>query len=240
MYRYFKPVKMKLSPGKKAILLVVIVLLVDQVIKIWIKTHMALGESFQVLGSKFLIHFTENPGMAFGMQFGGENGKLVLSLFRILAVVGIGWYMSHLVKSKVKTGLILSFALILAGAMGNILDSAFYGLIFDKGMTYNPLLNDWERYYGVAQLGGHYAGFLKGCVVDMLYFPLFEGHYPSWIPIFGGKEFMFFRPVFNIADSSITVGVFLILIFQRRFFKSEKYSQEQNDEQTVTSDIIEG
>lgn len=231
---------MKLSPGKKAILLVIIILFIDQAIKIWIKTHMALGESFQVIGSKFLIHFTENPGMAFGMQFGGENGKLILSIFRILAVIGISWYMVHLVKAKVKTGLILSFALILAGAMGNILDSAFYGLIFDKGMTYNPLINDWERYYGVAQLGGHYAGFLKGCVVDMLYFPLFEGHYPGWVPILGGKEFMFFRPVFNIADSSITIGVFLILIFQRRFFKSEKYSSEQNEDKTVTSDIIAG
>lgn len=214
---------MKLSPAKKAALLVIIVLFVDQAIKIWIKTHMALGESFQILGSKFLIHFTENPGMAFGMQFGGETGKLVLSIFRIIAVIGICWYLAHLIKTKVKTGLILCFALILAGAIGNILDSAFYGLIFDKGMTFNAEINDWERYYGVAQFGQPgYAGFLKGCVVDMLYFPLIEGHYPGWLPIWGGKEFMFFRPVFNIADSSITVGVFLILIFQKRFSRMKK------------------
>lgn len=231
---------MKLSPTKKAILLVIIVLLIDQTIKIWIKTHMALGESFQVFGSKFLIHFTENPGMAFGMQFGGESGKLILSIFRIIAVIGICWYLRHLIKTKVKTGLILCFALILAGALGNILDSAFYGLIFNKGMTFNPMINDWERYYGIAEFGRPgYAGFLKGCVVDMLYFPLLEGHYPSWLPIWGGKDFMFFRPVFNIADSSITVGVFLILIFQKRFFKSDKLTSEHYEEVDLSTNRAE-
>jgi signal peptidase II len=230
---------MKLSPTKKAILLVIIVLFIDQAIKIWIKTHMALGESFQVFGSKFLIHFTENPGMAFGMQFGGENGKLILSIFRIVAVIGITWYLYHLIKTKVKTGLILCFALILAGAVGNILDSAFYGLIFDRGMIYNPAINDWERYYGVAQFSHNgYAGFLKGCVVDMLYFPLIEGHYPGWIPFWGGKEFMFFRPVFNIADSSITIGVFLILIFQKRFFHSDKSTSDNKAEKEVGADEV--
>lgn len=228
---------MKLSPSKKAILIVIIVLLVDQSIKIWIKTHMALGESFQVFGSKFLIHFTENPGMAFGMQFGGETGKLILSIFRIIAVIGICWYLAHLIKTKVRTGLILCFALILAGALGNIIDSAFYGLIFDKGMKYNPALNYWEQYSGIAEFGRPgYASFLKGCVVDMLYFPLIHGHYPSWVPIWGGKEFLFFRPVFNIADSSITVGVFLILIFQKRFFKVDNATSEENEE--VESDKV--
>lgn len=222
---------MKVSPTKKAILLVIIVLLIDQASKIWIKTHMALGESFQVFGSKFLIHFTENPGMAFGMQFGGETGKLILSIFRIIAVIGICWYLAHLIKTRVKTGLILCFALILAGAVGNILDSAFYGLVFDKGMTFNPEINDWERYYGVAEFGRPgYAGFLKGCVVDMLYFPIINGHYPEWVPFVGGREFLFFRPVFNIADSSITVGVFLILIFQKRFFKTDKTDSETEEE----------
>jgi len=226
---------MKLSPTKKAILLVIIVLFIDQTLKLWIKTHMALGDSFHVFGSKFLIHFTENPGMAFGMQFGGETGKLILSIFRIVAVIGICWYLAHLIKTKVKTGLILCFALILAGALGNILDSAFYGLIFDKGMTFNPTLNDWVPYAGVAEVGQPgYAGFLKGCVVDMLYFPLVSGHYPGWIPIWGGQEFMFFRPVFNIADSSITVGVFLILIFQKRFFKSEKTISEMEAENELS------
>lgn len=229
---------MKLSPGKKAILLVILVLAIDQTIKIWIKTHMALGDSFQVMGSKFLIHFTENPGMAFGMQFGGETGKLILSLFRLIAIFGIGWYLVHLVKTRVKLGLILCFSLILAGAIGNILDSAFYGLMFNKGMTFNPTINDWMPYAGVAEIGSHgYAGFLKGCVVDMLYFPLMNGHYPSWLPIWGGKEFAFFRPVFNIADSSITIGVCLILIFQRKFFKSDK-SVTENKEEETTPEII--
>lgn len=218
---------MKLSISKKAILLVFIVLFVDQLVKILIKTHMAMGDSFRVLGDKFLIHFTENPGMAFGMQFGGEAGKLTLSIFRIIAVIGICWYLVHLIKTKVNGGLVLCFALILAGAIGNILDSAFYGLIFNKGMTFNPAINDWVPYYGVAEFGKPgYAGFLSGCVVDMLYFPLIQGHYPSWLPIWGGQEFLFFRPVFNIADSSITVGVFLILIFQKRFFKEEKKDEE--------------
>jgi signal peptidase II len=175
--------------------------------------------------------------MAFGMQFGGETGKLILSIFRIIAVIGICWYLAHLIKTRVKTGLILCFALILAGAVGNILDSAFYGLIFDKGMTFNPEINDWERYYGVAEFGRPgYAGFLKGCVVDMLYFPIINGQYPGWFPFVGGKEFLFFRPVFNIADSSITVGVFMILLFQKRFFKTDKADSESEEEFATTSE----
>lgn len=222
---------MKLSPGIKASLLVIIILVIDQAVKIWIKTSLALGDSIPVINDKFFLHFTENPGMAFGMVFGGEKGKLVLSIFRIIAAIGIIWYMRHLIKAKVKLGLILCFALILAGAVGNIIDSAFYGLIFDKGMIYNAALNDWVPYAGIAEFGQPgYAGFLKGCVVDMLYFPLIEGQYPSWVPIWGGKSFEFFRPVFNIADSSITVGVVLILIFQKRFFKVERSTDTEQKE----------
>jgi signal peptidase II len=228
---------MKLSLTKKAVLLVLLVLVIDQTVKIWIKTHMALGDNFQVFGNKFIIHFTENPGMAFGMQFGGESGKLVLSIFRIMAVFGICWYLWHLIKTNAKTGLILCFSLILAGAVGNIIDSAAYGLIFNKGMTFNSALNDWLPYPGIAEFSTHgYAHFLKGCVVDMLYFPIIQGHYPSWIPIWGGRDFMFFRPVFNIADSSITIGVFLILIFQKRYFKNEKLSPQIEKE----GDIAQG
>lgn len=228
---------MKLSPGKKAALLVIIILIIDQAVKLWIKTHLALGDSIQVIGDKFQLHFTENPGMAFGMVFGGQTGKLVLSIFRIIAAIGIIWYMRHLIKSQVKLGLILCFSLILAGAVGNILDSAVYGLIFDKGMVFNPEIGRWVEYAGVAEFGSPgYAGFLKGCVVDMLYFPLIDGQYPSWIPFWGGKSFMFFRPVFNIADSSITVGVLLILIFQRRYFKNDKLHEHKEEHQDTVSE----
>lgn len=204
---------MNFSNGKKAALLIFLVLLIDQSVKFWIKTHMMMGQEYRILGDWFIIHFTENNGMAFGMEFGGNAGKLILSMFRILAVGGIGWYLVHLVKTKAHTGFVLSIALILAGALGNILDSAFYGLIFN------------ESYYQVSQLfphGGGYATFLHGRVVDMLYFPIIKGHYPSWIPFVGTDQFIFFRPVFNIADSSITIGVFIILLFQKRFFKQEK------------------
>lgn len=214
---------MKLSLGQKAVLVIFLVLLIDQSVKFWIKLHMFPGESIHVLGDKFIIHFTENPGMAFGMRFGGSFGKLILSSFRIIAVFGIGYYLYHLVKTNAHRGLIFSIALILAGAVGNILDSAFYGLLFNKGSIYNPELNDWISYTGVAQLGSPgYAGFLRGSVVDMLYFPIIDGHYPSWVPLVGSEPFVFFRPVFNIADSSITIGVCVILLFQKRFFKHAK------------------
>jgi len=204
---------MNFSTGKKAALLIFLVLFIDQSVKIWIKTHMMMGQEYRILGDWFIIHFTENNGMAFGMEFGGNGGKLVLSMFRIFAVAGIGWYLVHLVKTKAHQGFVLSIALILAGALGNILDSAFYGLIFDNS------------YYQIAHLfpqNGGYATFLHGRVVDMLYFPILKGHYPSWVPFVGNDQFIFFRPVFNIADSSITIGVFIILLFQKRFFKPEK------------------
>jgi len=188
------------------------VLLIDQVVKILVKTHMYLGQEIHVLGNWFIIHFTENYGMAFGLELGGSMGKFFLSIFRIIAVIGIGWYLWHLVKHKRHPGLIIAFALIFAGAIGNIIDSAFYGLIFS------------ESNYQLAQLfppGGGYAGFLQGRVVDMLYFPIIEGHFPSWFPVWGNEEFIFFRPVFNISDSSITIGVAMILLFQKKYFHKE-------------------
>lgn len=203
---------LKLNLGQKAALIVFLVLLIDQCVKIWIKTHMMLGEEYHVLGNWFIIHFTENNGMAFGMEFGGSFGKLLLSSFRIFAVGGIGWYLVHLIKTKAHTGFVISIALILAGAIGNILDSVFYGMIFS------------DSYFQIAQLfpaNGGYSSFLHGRVVDMLYFPILKGHFPGWFPIWGSEEFIFFRPVFNIADSSITIGVLIILLFQKRFFKPE-------------------
>ncbi len=171
---------------------------------------MALGQEYHILGNWFIIHFIENNGMAFGMEIAGKFGKIILSLFRIGAVAGIGWYLSYLIKQKASTGLIITISIIMAGAIGNIIDSAFYGMIFS---------NSYYHVAGMFPAEGGYSSFLHGRVVDMFYFPIIKGTFPDWIPFRGGDSFIFFRPVFNIADSSITVGVTLILIFQKRFFK---------------------
>jgi signal peptidase II len=181
----------------KPLLVIFLVLLADQALKTWIKTNMYVGQEFKVIGNWFIIHFTENNGMAFGMEFGGEFGKLALSLFRIGAVAGIGYGLVHLIKHKYHRGLILNVALIFAGALGNIIDSVIYGKI-----------------YG-------YAALFHGRVVDMFYFPILEGIFPRWVPIWGGQDYVFFRPVFNVADAAISVGVIAILIFQKSYFKED-------------------
>lgn len=172
---------------------------------------MLYDESIPILGSWFNIHFIENPGMAFGLEFGGDWGKLALSLFRIVAISLIGVFLYKLIKKNASSGLIISISLILAGAVGNIIDSAFYGMIFSESTYF--------QHATIFPEGGGYASFLHGKVVDMLYFPLFEGNFPDWLPIWGGEHFLFFRPIFNIADSSISIGVFIILLNQKRFFK---------------------
>lgn len=180
---------------------------------------MTIGQDYNILGEKFIIHFIENPGMAYGMEFGGEYGKLFLTLFRIVAVAGIGYGLHYMVKNKYNRGFILNVALIFAGALGNIIDSVFYGVIFSESTFYEKAVLFPED--------GGYATLFHGKVVDMLYFPLIEGHFPAWFPIWGGEDFLFFRPVFNIADSAISVGVFLILIFQKRYFKEEVEEKPQ-------------
>jgi signal peptidase II len=172
-----------------------------------------LGEETVIAKNWFIIHFVENNGMAFGFEFGDSIGKYFLSIFRLAAIGALAWYLSRLWKKEVPFGLIVCFSLILAGAAGNLIDSAFYGLIFN------------ESHSQVATLfpdGGGYTSFLLGRVVDMFYFPLIDTHFPSWFPFWGGQEFIFFRPVFNIADSSISVGIVAIFIFYRKHFDEEK------------------
>lgn len=223
------------------IAIVLIVLILDQALKIWVKTNMYIGEDSFLNWSSWTIrwarlHFIENNGMAFGIEFGNEYGKLALSLFRIVAVGFLIYFIRQLISSKASMGLLISFALILAGAIGNILDSAFYGLIFSASKWHSS---------EVAVLfpeGGGYASFLHGKVVDMFYCPIIEnGRIPSWFPFWGGDSFEFFKPVFNIADVSISTGVISILLFQRSFFSSnlldEDITSSENDTVQDNPDI---
>ncbi len=209
---------------RKSLITIFLVLLVDQMLKFWVKTTMILGEEIPVFGNWFILHFTENRGMAFGMEFGGESGKLILSLFRIAAVIFIAWYLYSLIKKQAGSGLIICISLVLAGALGNIIDSAFYGMLFSDSFFHHARFLPPE---------GGYDTFLHGKVVDMFYFPLIHTTLPSWLPFWGGKEFLFFRPVFNIADSSISVGVILLIIFQRRFFANPENKKTKSPEEDV-------
>ena len=209
-----------------AILIITLVLLLDQIIKIWIKTTYQIGEGVNILGISWArILFVENEGMAFGMQLGGDYGKVLLTIFRLIAVFFIGYYLFTLIKTRASKGLIISIALVFSGAMGNIIDSIFYGVLFSDSTAGN-----------IAQFmpeAGGYATLLHGHVVDMFYFPMFEGKYADWIPFLGGKYYLFFRPVFNVADSAITTGVLSILIFQRKIFGNKKEIRPAAENETV-------
>lgn len=212
---------MKLSKGKRLLVLGVILVVIDQVVKILVKTNMQIGEHFSVIGNWFQIFFVENEGMAFGMKFGGAVGKFLLSFFRIALSGVLCWWIASLVRKSVDdggrlalwhdgkplvpTGVLVGLTLITAGAFGNIIDSLFYGVIFD------------------------YAPLMFGRVVDMFYFPLIDTVWPSWIPFVGGDRLLFFAPVFNFADSCVTVGAFYLILFQNRFFTRAEEKNEKNN-----------
>ena len=206
---------------KKPFVLVIAILLADQILKIWVKLNFTLGEEVSLLGDWCKLHFIENEGMAFGMSFGGEVGKYLLTGFRIVASCLIGWYLVKLIKSKARTLTIYSFTLIFAGAVGNILDSLFYGLIFSES-TFFSLAQAFPPEGGYAPLG-------LGKVVDMFYFPLIDTVWPSWVPFFGGRPLRFFEPVFNFADSCVTVGAFYLILFQYRFFSKDDTAPASKD-----------
>ena len=206
---------MKLSRGAKFLILGVLLVVIDQIIKILVKTNMTIGEHFNVIGNWFQIYFIENEGMAFGMKFGGQTGKLLLSLFRVvLAGALIYWIRGLLKKAKTPVGVIAGLTLITAGAVGNIIDCQFYGLLFDAS-TYTSVASFLPE-------GGGYAPFFFGKVVDMFYFPIIDTTFPEWMPLIGGNPFRFFAPVFNFADSCVTCGAFYLIFFQWRFFTKEE------------------
>ena len=199
-----------MSRKATVLLLLLLVLLLDQGLKVWVKTHMAYGEEFGILGAdRALIHFVENNGMAFGLSFGGRIGKLVLTLFRLGAVVVLGVYLTELLRRRSSGLLITAFTFILAGAVGNIIDSLFYGVLFSASLPGGEVAE-------FLPAGGGYEQLFFGRVVDMFYFPLFYGVYPDWIPLVGGSAYLFFRPIFNVADVSISVGVVLLLLYYYR------------------------
>jgi signal peptidase II len=202
------------------VLVLFVVLSIDQIVKIWVKTHMHYGQEILMLGSeKARLHFVENPGMAFGWEINGGNwGKLLLSVFRIIAISFLGYLIYNFIKAGERKSVIFCFSMVLAGALGNMIDSAFYGMIFSASSYHHN---------NVATLfppEGGYASFLHGKVVDMFYFPVISGTWPSWVPNWGGTSFEFFQPVFNVADAAISTGVISLLLFHRSFLSGSTAS----------------
>ncbi|MEX6690201.1 lipoprotein signal peptidase [Danxiaibacter flavus] len=213
--------------GKQVILLIAAILVADQAIKLFIKTHYYLGEEHKVIGNWFRLHFVENEGMAWGWKFGGGLGKVLLTMFRLVAVIAGTFIIRNFIRKGHSRGFIICASLIYAGALGNLIDSMFYGLIFNESDPFSQNL---------AQLfppGGGYAGFLHGKVVDMFYFPLIDTTLPSWIPFWGGERFEFFQPVFNLADASISVGVIVLFLFQKRLMPHPPKKAEESQPETI-------
>jgi signal peptidase II len=212
--------------GRNVFLIICLIVIADQALKIYIKTHYHAGESHAMIGNWFRLYFIENEGMAYGWKFGGEWGKLLLTLFRLSAVIFGVFYLRKIVKHKYHPGFIVCAALIFSGALGNLIDSMFYGLIFEDSSVFTNNVAKIFPAHG-------YAGFLHGKVVDMLYFPIIRNaHFPAWIPIWGGEDFEFFRPIFNLSDAAISIGIITILVFQKRFFRSNAKSIESKSVET--------
>ncbi|MEP2773848.1 MAG: lipoprotein signal peptidase [Fulvivirga sp.] len=210
IYRYF--------------LLALGVIILDQTVKLLVHYNMELNTEIDVFGDWFKLHYLLNPGMAFGLKSSHEYGKLLLTLFRVVAMFGIGYYIYYLYQNKAKPGLLWCMGLILGGAIGNVIDSTFYGVFLDNAPIGSP--TPW----------------FHGQVIDMLFFPLFDGYYPDWVPFMGGRYFLFFSPVFNVADSSIFIGVVTILIFQKRFFKNKEETEtiveSENQELEKSEELV--
>ena len=221
--------------GRHLVIIILLILIADQALKIYIKTTFPLNTSREVVGQWFQLYFVENPGMAYGWKFGGNWGKLALTIFRMIAVLFGTWYLVRIIKEKYSRGFIICAGLVYAGALGNLIDSCFYGMIFDKGMLYDAQLNDYVNYAGLAKFSSTgYSSFLHGNVVDMFYFPVLRGTFPTWFPFWGGEDFEFFRPIFNVADAAITTGILTILVFQKRFFKHNNNNIQHTTVETET------
>ena len=198
-----------MSKKLRVLILILLVLAVDQTLKLFVKSHLMLEEEYPLLGNWLYLHFTENKGMAFGLQFAGVAGKYILSFIRILAVIGIGWLIYAFIKKNIRMSIVFGLALIMAGALGNILDSAFYGMFFT---------DSFGRVAETVAMGDGYAPFLQGKVVDMFYVELLNFHLPEWFPLWPKRHVIFFRPVFNVADMAITSGIVYLLLFRRKAF----------------------
>ncbi len=215
---------------KKSLIIVIAILLIDQIVKVWVKLNFTIGEEVDLIGDWCKLHFIENEGMAFGMSFGGVAGKYVLTFLRIIASVLIGWYLLKLIKKGGNKLAVYSFTLIFAGAVGNIIDSMFYGLLFSE-----------STFFSVSQFlpeGGGYAPMFLGKVVDMFYFPIIDTTLPQWIPFFGGNDFRFFNAIFNISDVSITIGV-VILLISLIFAKKEDQIDAEVVEDNAANELTE-
>ena len=224
-----------------AVLIIALIIILDQALKIWIKTNYPLGHVTDMMGFEWAqLYFIENKGMAWGWEWGGTWGKMFLTLFRLAAVIFGTWYIRRIILQGYSRGFIICASLIYAGALGNLIDSMFYGLIFDKGMLTDPATHSVINYSGIAHLtsSGGYAGFLHGNVVDMLYFPMIDTTFPDWMPWVGGKPFEFFSPIFNVADASISVGVITLLLFQKRLVhrKDEAHQPSSSDAAATLDD----
>ena len=201
--------------ARNVTLIIILIVLADQALKVYIKTHFYINDHRNIIGEWFQFYFVENEGMAYGWKFGGDAGKMILTLFRLGAVIFGVFYIKSIIQKKYHRGFIVCAALIFAGALGNLIDSMFYGLIFEESVQGSMAVAKIFPAHG-------YAGFLHGKVVDMLYFPIIrDTYFPKWVPIWGGEDFEFFRPIFNLADAAISTGVISILVFQKRFFKHQ-------------------